>query len=124
MKDVEKSLGATGTPEEFRRTIIARVAGWGIDHPGEAVPYTRLFPQHVQRLREAFFQDRRKQVVAITRELVTLLSGEEFGSLDADGRRRAEATLASLRERFGYCAHCARDAAAALLKERFADAKA
>ena len=124
MKDVEKSLGATGTPEEFRRTVIARVAGWGIDHPGEGVPYTRLFPQHVQRLREAFFQDRRKQVVAITRELVTLLSGEEFGSLDADGRRRAEATLASLRERFGYCEHCARDAAAALLKERFADAKA
>lgn len=124
MKDVEKSLGATGAPEEFRRTVIARVAGWGIDHPGEAVPYTRLFPQHVQRLREAFFQDRRKQVVAITRELVTLLSGEEFGSLDADGRRRAEATLASLRERYGYCEHCARDAAAALLKERFADAKA
>jgi predicted Ser/Thr protein kinase len=123
MKDVEKHLGVVGSPEEFRRTVIARLAAWGIDHPGEAVPYTRLFPQHVQRLREAFFQDRRKQVVACTRELLTLLSGEAAGSLDAEGRRRAEGTFASLRERFGYCEHCARDAAAALLKERFADVK-
>ena len=123
MKDVEKNVGATGTAEEFRRNIISRLAGWGIDHPGEAVPYTRLFPQHVQRLRESFFHDRRKQIVACARDLLALLSGEGQG-LDADARRRAEATLASLRERYGYCEHCARDAIAALLKERFADVKA
>lgn len=123
LRDVERSLGATATAEDFRRTVIARLAAWGIDHPGEAVPYPRLFPQQVQQLREAFFQERRKQVVAITRELLAALSGEAAEGLDGDGRRRAETTLDALRTRFGYCEHCARDAADVLLRERFADVK-
>jgi predicted Ser/Thr protein kinase len=122
LRDIEKQLGATGPADEFRRNVISRLAGWAIDHPGEKVPYTQLFPNHMQRLKEVFFQERKRLVVTVTRDLVTLIVDAGEG-LDAEARRRAEVTLTSLRERFGYCEHCARDAAASLLKDRFSDVR-
>jgi serine protein kinase len=122
MKDIERQLVATGTPEEFRRNVISRVAAWAIDHSGQKVPYATLFPNYIQRLKEVFFQEHRKQVVLSTRDLMVLITDEGAG-LDADGRRRAEATLAMLKDRYGYCDHCAGDAAGTLLRERFADLK-
>lgn len=122
LKDIERQLGATGAPEEFRRNVISRLAAWAIDHPGEKVPYTRLFPNYVQRLKEVFFQERRKQVVAHTKELLVLLA-EGGASLDDEARKRANASLETLRARHGYCDRCAADAAAALLKDRYADVK-
>ncbi len=122
MKDIERNVGATGTAEEFRRNVISRVAAWAIDHPGEKVPYATLFPNHLQRLKEVFYQDHRRQVALLTRELL-VLTREEGAGLDADARRRAEGNLAALKTRFGYCDHCAADAAAMLLKDRFADPK-
>ncbi len=122
MRDTEKAINAVGVPEEFRRNVISRLAAWAIDHPGEKVPYTKLFPNHIQRLKEGFYQDHRRQVVQYTRELMVFLT-EEGAGLDADAKRRAQATLDFLKGRFGYCEQCASDAAATLLKDRFADVK-
>ncbi len=119
MRDTEKSLGAT-RPEEFRRELISRVAAWAIDHPGLSVPYANLFPQHMKRLKEEFYSERRRQVVAITRELVVWVADKGEG-LDAEAQARAATTLAVMVERFGYCSRCARDASVALLRERFSD---
>jgi predicted Ser/Thr protein kinase len=122
MKDIERQIGSTGAADEFRRNLISRVAAWAIDHPGEKVPYTKLFPNYVQRLKEVFFHERRKQVVGIARELV-LLVNESGAGLDPEATRRANVTLDTLKDRYGYCEHCARDAASTLLKERYADVK-
>ncbi len=122
MKEIERSIGATGAPEEFRRNVISRLAAWAIDHPGEKVPYPKLFPNFIQRLKEVFFQEHRRQVVLYTRDLLALLTEEGTG-LDAEARRHAEAALATLKDRYGYCERCAADAAATLLKDRFADVK-
>ena len=122
MREVERVLGASGTPVEFRRNLISVVAAYAIDHPGAKVDYQTLFPRYIQKLKEAFFGDRRKQIISIARDLMVVIMGEP-GTLDADRRRQATETLAKLKERYGYCDHCARDGAAALLKERFAEAK-
>lgn len=122
MRGMEKMLGVTGSAEEFRRNLISRVAAWAIDHPGEKLPYNTLFPQHMQQLRDVFFQDRRRQIVAITRDVVVLITDEGMG-LEPDARRRAEEVLKNLRTQRGYEDRSARDALAALLKERFADIK-
>jgi predicted Ser/Thr protein kinase len=123
MRGIEKMLGATTGPEEFRRNLISRVAAWAIDHPGEKLPYPTLFPQYLQQLRDVFFQDRRRQVVSIARDVVVLITDEGSG-LDADARRRAEEVLRDLRERRGYEDRSARDALGALLKDRFVEVRA
>ncbi len=120
MRDIERTLGAGTKPEDFRRELISRVAAWAIDHPGEPVPYASLFPQQMQKLKEEFYGERRRQVVAITRELVVWVADGGEG-LDAEAQARAENTLGVMASRFGYCPRCARDAAVALLRERFSD---
>jgi serine protein kinase len=96
------------------------VAAWAIDHPGERVPHVTLFPQYLQAIRDGFFQERRKVLVGIAREVITRITGEG-DSLDDDATRRADEVLASLKSDRGYEDRSARDALAALLKERFAD---
>jgi serine protein kinase len=122
MRGIEKILGAGTGAEEFRRNLISRVAAWAIDHPGERVPYVTLFPQYLQAIRDAFFQDRRKVLVGIAREVITRIT-DEGDSLDDEAKRRAESVLASLKADRGYEDRSARDALASLLKERFADLK-
>ena len=121
MREVERMLGTTGTHDDFRRNLISRVAAWAIDHPGEKLPSKGLFPQHIERLREVFFQEHRRQIIAATKELLLLLT-EGPQSLAGDDRSRTERTLTTLQSRFGYDMHSARDAVTALLKERFVDA--
>jgi predicted Ser/Thr protein kinase len=121
MKDVEKTLSTGGTAEEFRRNVMSALAAWALDHPGEKLSHTVLFPRYVQKLKDATYAERRKHVVAIARDLMVLVADEGVG-LDAEARRRAETTLRNL-EAEGYCRACARDAASALLKERFAETK-
>lgn len=122
MRDTERTLGTTGSADEFRKNLISGVAAWALDHPGEKVEYPRLFPRYVQRLKEAFFQDRRKQIVGIARDVMVLFT-EEGAGLDAERRKHAETTVEGLKSRYGYCEHCARDAITALLKERLVDPK-
>ncbi len=119
MRDIERMLGFGGSHEEFRRNLISRVAAWAIDHPGQMLPGKGLFPQHIAKLREVFFEEHRTQVTAVARDLEVILS-EGAGGLEPDALARANSTLAVLKARFGYDDDSARDAVGALLKERFA----
>jgi predicted Ser/Thr protein kinase len=117
MREVERVLGASGTPANFRGDLISLVAGWAIDHPGATVDYQALFPRHLAKLKDAFFAERRARVAGMARELLVLLTDDT--GLDADSRARAERTRGELTRRFGYYDRCARDMAGALLKERY-----
>jgi serine protein kinase len=119
MKEIERMLGFGGSHEEFRRNLISRVAAWAIDHPGQPLPTKGLFPQHIAKLRDVFFQEHRKQVVAVARDLSVILSEGE-AALEPDALARARSTLAALKARYGYTNDSVRDAVGALLKERFA----
>jgi predicted Ser/Thr protein kinase len=123
MREIEKTLGSTGTPVEFRRNLISIVAAYAIDHPGAKIDYVQLFPRYLQKLKDAFFLDRRMQIVSIAEDMVVLIAEDGLG-LDAQQKQRARETLDKLKQNHGYCDNCARDAAAALLKERFAEIKA
>ncbi len=120
MREIERILGASNAPAEFRRNLISVVAAYAIDHPGAKIDYVALFPRYLQRLKESFFQDRSKQIISIAQDLVILIAEEGTG-LDVHRRAVATDTLEKLKTRYGYCEHCAQDAASALLKERFTE---
>ena len=108
-----------GDAEEFRRNLISIVAAHALDHPGEPLDHAAVFPRYVERVKEAYFGERRGQIGALIRGMLALLS-DAGDSLDAPLRREAQAALSSLHGR-GYCDHCARAALGELLKERYAD---
>jgi serine protein kinase len=117
MREVERTLGATGPAHVFRGDLISMVAGWAIDHPGQTVDYVSLFPKYLAKLKESFFAERRARVGAMAKDLLVRLT--DASGLDADALASAQRTRDNLVSRFGYCDRCARDMAQALLKERF-----
>jgi serine protein kinase len=120
MAEVERLLDVKGDPLDWRRQLISAIAAWALDHPGQKVDTAAVFPQHLRRMREAIFSDRRQAVALLARDVVLLVREDGVG-LDADRRRDAQGTVDRLAARFGYCASCAADAARLLMRKRFQD---
>ncbi len=139
MGRIERMLGvggptgssAPGSPrvDEWRRDVIARIAAWSIDHPREKLEYTRVFPRQLQLLRDAYFEEQKKLIKKTAEDLVEYLAQpvEEEGAksggrstIDVDSRERVLTTIGTLKERYGYCEKCAREAVTLLLRKRYA----
>jgi len=130
MREIEGLLGAKGKAEDYRKGLISMIAAWAIDHPGEKVVNSVVFPQHLRRLRDTFFADRRKAVALLCRDLVMLLRdrvsdgppSESRGGKNLRDEQRKNALAAFGRlQAMGYCEHCALEGGSALLRARFAE---
>ncbi len=120
MAEVERLLDVKGDPQDSRRQLISGIAAWALDHPGRKIDAATVFPQHLKRMREAIFAERRQSVASLARDIVLLVREQGVG-LDAERKRDAQATVDRLIARFGYCANCAGDAASLLVRKRFQD---
>jgi predicted Ser/Thr protein kinase len=120
MSEVERLLDVKSDAHEWRRQLISGIAAWALDHPGQKVDTAVVFPQHIRRMREAIFAQRRPAVARLARDLVVFVRDDGVG-LDGERRRDAEATIERMSTRFGYCRNCAADAASVLVRKRFHD---
>lgn len=106
----------------FRRGLIAAVGAWRLDHPTERqVEYGRIFPELFRRLRDHFFEERKRVLLRNKENVIAWLAGgEERDRIPAPERRAVEEILRNMRERYGYCENCARDVILLLLQRRYA----
>jgi serine protein kinase len=118
MTDVERILQASGRRDEFRREVISRIGAWSIDHPRQKPEYEKIFPRPIAELREAFFEERKKQVRKINEDLLVFLT-DGPAHMQPEGAAAASATLETMKSRFGYCDSCAKDAVLALIRKRY-----
>jgi len=123
MTEVERTLGMNQKRDEFRHEVISRIAAWSIEHPGQKVEFTKVFPRQLQQLREAYFELRKKVVKKTNEDLLQYLAdGPERlrTRLDREAFERVETTLQNLKDTYGYCESCARDTVSYLLRKRYA----
>ncbi|MBI2896106.1 MAG: serine protein kinase PrkA [Deltaproteobacteria bacterium] len=120
MRRIERTIDAGPSADDFRKNIIPVVAAWAIERPGQKIDFAAIFPAYIQKVKEHTFRERREQVARLARDIVTHVSTPE-ASLETQAREHVVRTLAQMRERFGYCDRCARDAAGALLSSRYRD---
>jgi len=118
MAEVERILQVSGRRDEFRREVISRIGAWSIDHPRQRPDYDAIFPRPIAELREAFFEERKKQVRKINEDLLVYMA-DGPAKMQPDAAAAAGATLATMKSRFGYCDNCARDAVLALIRKRY-----
>jgi predicted Ser/Thr protein kinase len=119
MSEVERLLGVRSSgvaPADFRGEVIAKIGAWSLDNPGNRPDYERIFPGPIADLREAFFGERKRQVNRINQDLlVFLVDGPD--KMASEAVTAVRTTLDNLKNRFGYCDKCAKDAVLALLKK-------
>lgn len=124
MANVESMLEIeASTRHAFRRDLISAVAGHAIDNPGVQVNYAKVFPRYLAKLKEATYSKRKKQLSTIAKDLLIVLSEDEaaIGALGRERAQQARATLARMKERYGYADSSARDAIGELFRKRLAD---
>jgi hypothetical protein len=117
MQSVEDKLGIESDADEFRHNLISVVAGHAIDRPGERVDYLRIFPRHIERLREAYYGEHRKQVGAIARDMLVVL--DDGAKLEPERTKVAETTIEQMESRYGYQRESLREALGELIEERY-----
>jgi len=107
--------------EAFRRALISAIGAFRLDHPGgEEIDYVAIFPDLFRRLRDHYFEERRRQLQQSKEHLLRYLSDDK-GGIDARATAQVEETLATMRSRYGYCEHCAKDAILFLMRRRYED---
>jgi predicted Ser/Thr protein kinase len=120
MREVERLLDTKEDPNEARQALISTIAAWALDHPNEKVDTAVVFPHFMKRMRETIYEGKRPEVAALARDVVMLARDSEM-TMDAERRRNAQACVDKLISLFGYCPHCAADAASTTLRRRFSD---
>ena len=115
---MERIIAPEGDAARFRETIIGQIGAFRLDHPEEAIDYARLFPELIDRLKDDFYQQRRKVVERIETNLVKY-NTDEFPLLDKELQEKITTTLTKMTAKYGYCEFCAKDAILFLIKRRY-----
>jgi predicted Ser/Thr protein kinase len=103
----------------FRRGVISAIGAYRLDHPeAKEIDYVAIFPDLFRRLRDHYYEERKRQIRR-TREDVLRYLSDERERLEEKSRRAVEETLRRMRERYGYCEHCAQDALLFLMRKRY-----
>ena len=120
MKSVEEMIDIEEDIDDFRHGLISSVAAYSIDHPGEEIDFRRTFPDFFIALERNFYRDRQQQIQKVQESLLRYFEDEKK-SLTSTEISAVETTLKNMRQRYGYCDHCAREAVAFLLTSRYND---
>jgi predicted Ser/Thr protein kinase len=104
---------------EFRRGLIAAVGAHRLEHPDGEIDYAEIFPDLFRRLRDHFY-DERKRTLRKNAERVLRYLGDERSQLGLRDQQQVQQTLSAL-EKYGYCEHCAKDGIVLLLAKRYTD---
>ncbi len=115
MEHVETMLGAEEA-KPFRQEMLSHVATWALDHPGEEVDYTVLFPQHMERLAEAYFLEQKERIAKVAGDVLRITSESDEALEEEEGARAAHRVLI---ETHGYDAMSLQQALTTLLESRY-----
>ncbi|MCB9708533.1 MAG: serine protein kinase PrkA [Myxococcales bacterium] len=115
MKGIEATLGIDTDSRGFRRSLISKIGAHALDNPGKPVDYEAVFPQPIQRLRQAYYQERQGQIRQIAEDMLALVSFEG-ATLEGTREPQARKTLAAMKTACGYSDASLRVALSELVK--------
>ncbi len=121
MNEVERMLDTGKSPDEFRRQLMGQIAGHSLDHPNEAVDYTKIFPRYLGLLKDAYFNERKGELAKVARDILDELDEHERDqALNQQQLALVQGAIKAFRERYGYNDEALKEALGALLTFRYA----
>jgi serine protein kinase len=104
-------------PGEFRRGLISSIGAHKLDNPDAELEYAQVFPDIFRRLRDHFFEERKRVLERNAANILEHLS--DGAGLTQKERTQVEQTLETMKSRYGYCDFCAKDAILFLTRQRY-----
>ena len=130
VSEFERIIDAPQTENElwqFRNNLISQIGAWSLDHPAEAVIYSKVFPEYWKKLEKFYYQTQKTQLTKMHTALLhygkdgraRAEAGGGENLLTEEGNRLANDTITNLKARYGYSDESAREAITFLMKSRY-----
>lgn len=114
MSGLEKLADTKESADGFRKNLITKVAAYSLDHVQEKLDYAAIFPDLIGRLRDSYYKEKQKPLEKLGRAILDF--DEDLSQVAEADRPRVKKTLANMRERYGYCDHCAKETISFVLR--------
>jgi len=115
MKGVEALMAQKENADNFRKNLVSKVAAFSLEHLGQKLDYSEIFPDLVQDLRASYYKQKQSALETLGR--YTLASGTDDEALiPGPERPKVLRTLKVMREKYGYCDSCSKEAINFVLK--------
>ncbi|MCZ7647296.1 MAG: serine protein kinase PrkA [Planctomycetota bacterium] len=115
MEGLEKLMDLKEPAESFRKNVMTKIAAWSLEHPKVKLSYAEVFPDLIYNLRGSYYKQKQKDLETLARYILS--SGTEDAALVPKAQLpRVEATLKTMREKYGYCDACAKEALSFMLR--------
>ncbi len=103
---------------DYRRGLISSIGAFKLDHPQDEVDYGRVFPEIFKKLRDHYFDERKKSLYKNAQNVLKYLS-EDQKELSVKEKAQTENALKMMKEKYHYCDRCAKDAVVFLMRKRY-----
>lgn len=115
IEEFEKIISAPEARDPFRQGVISQVGAWSLDHPGQTVDYSLVFPEFWRKLEKHYYESQK----ALLKKMSDALILYQHAANDTEGDRLAKQTVDNMTQRLGYCESCAREVITFLMKSRY-----
>jgi predicted Ser/Thr protein kinase len=120
MEEVEALLKSPDEAQHLRHSLLNTIAAWAIDHPDRELDIPAVFAEPIRRMQQEVFAERRGAVAKLVHDVMVVLHDAD-AKLEVGRKQEALAVVERLKKRYAYEESSAADAAAVLIRERFAD---
>ncbi len=120
IQEFEKIVEAPSEGAEkdaFRQNIISQVGAWSLDHPGEPVHYSKVFPDFWKKLEKHYYESQKSLLTKMSEAL--LVYGTDQDDQSSEGTQLARRTIQTMRTNQGYCEKCAKEVIRFLMRQRY-----
>jgi len=115
MSEIEKVLLAkTESVDDFRKSLIAQIGAFRLEHPDKPVDYGMLFGHYLKRIKEDYYGKQIRVIEHVQNCYLKMLDGDMYG-IDEKDKKQVLMFKQNL-EKMGYNASSAKQAIAYLLK--------
>jgi predicted Ser/Thr protein kinase len=126
IKEFESAINLKEDPKTYHSLLISKLGAYFLDHPGEALVYSEVFPDLANHLQESFRIEQKKVITAISKHLVFFEAENSKNPnasagtpLSDDNRKQIKMILKNLESRFGYTEEAAMSLMKFLIKEKY-----
>jgi serine protein kinase len=105
---------------DFRRGLISQIGAHKLDNPDIEMDYGRIFPDLHRRMRDHFFEERKRVVRRNTENILKYLAGDK-GALSSKELTAVEQTIGTMKSKYAYCESCAKETILFVARRRYSD---
>ena len=101
MEEMENILGLTGEKRDIREALVAKIASWRVESPGEELDINKVFRPELQTIEQRIYESKRETIDKVKTAMVTF-GTEDYSKLSPELLKACDETFENLRIRFNY----------------------